>query len=142
MERCGSGRSEHQEPTHALPIVFTDLDILDINALVSDLNERLDAFLADHVAGDETAGMTALGQVRGQQDVSRDSTGTRDWGLLPGLSSQAIDSFAGRLDQFYAEIDDPGSMPTGAMPWPDCTSVHAAMTAIRTNASSRRPGTL
>ena len=107
MERSTEVGARSIGATHALPIVFTDLDILDVNALVSDLNERLDAFLADHVAGDETAGMTALGQVRGQQDVSRDSTGTRDWGLLPGLSSQAIDSFAGRLDQFYAEIDDP-----------------------------------
>ena len=76
MERSTEVGARSIGATHALPIVFTDLDILDINALVSDLNERLDAFLADHVAGDETAGMTALGQVRGQQDVSRDSTGT------------------------------------------------------------------
>ena len=92
---------------NALPIVFKDLDILDINALVGDLNERLDAFLAEHIAGDETAGMEALGQVRRSGSGARDSTGARTWGLLPGLSASAIDSFAGRLDRFYAEIDDP-----------------------------------
>ena len=54
--------------------VFIDLDPLDVNALVSDLNERLDAFLAEDLATDQNAGMEAVAKARNDSQEISDET--------------------------------------------------------------------
>ncbi len=51
-------------------MTFLDLDPLDINALTTDVNERIDAFVAEDLATDEVAGMQAV-------DIQR-KEGSRD----------------------------------------------------------------
>ncbi|MCB0791356.1 MAG: hypothetical protein H6595_01575 [Flavobacteriales bacterium] len=90
--------------------IFHDLDRLDINALLTDLNERLDAFIAADLATDEVAGMQAVevlhhnaaGQER-QDSVTRPPT----LFYTDRLSEARLDSFDLRLHRFYAGVDDP-----------------------------------
>lgn len=95
-----------------LPIVleFIDLSPLDINALMTDLYERLDGFVAEDLATDEAAGMQAVDVLRreGDRTVKVDSV-KRPATLFftPSWSQARLDSFAFKLRRFYAEVDDP-----------------------------------
>lgn len=89
-------------------IVFHDLDPLDINALVSDLNEKLDDFMLEDLATDAAAGMQAVDLKR------RDSAGTEPpterpatLFVLPDLSAARVDSFETALRRYYRGVDDP-----------------------------------
>src|SRR5690606_28758878 len=62
--------------TTRVVLEFTDISPFDINALVSDLNERLDAFIAEDLATDEAAGMQAL-------DIQRRSDAPIDTSARP-----------------------------------------------------------
>jgi thiol-disulfide isomerase/thioredoxin len=93
--------------TTKLGLEFVDLSPLDVNALVADLNERVDAFIAEDLATDRVAGMQAV-------EVTRRGGGTRDSTrrpptlfVIPELSDQRLDTFELRLRRFYREVQDP-----------------------------------
>lgn len=90
--------------------VFNDLDPLDINALISDLNERLDAFIAEDLATDQVAGMQAAEVLRRVgSDTVRTDTVQRPSTLFltPTWSEVRVDTFTARMRRFYAGVDDP-----------------------------------
>lgn len=89
--------------------LFLGLDPLDINALVTDLNVRLDAFIAQDLATDQDAGMEAIGQARRGEVAMRPDTskGHRDLFLSPRWSPARVDTFERKLRRFYEEVDDP-----------------------------------
>lgn len=93
--------------TTKLGLEFIDLSPLDVNALVADLNERVDAFIAEDLATDRVAGMQAA-------EVTRRSGGARDSTrrpptlfVIPELSEQRLDTFELKLRRFYREVNDP-----------------------------------
>ncbi len=88
--------------------VFTDVDGLDINALLADLNERLDAFLAQDLATDRTKGMQAIDIERKNPGTLKPDTSHRPSTLFitPNLSAARIDTFETKLRKFYAEVKD------------------------------------
>lgn len=88
---------------------FIDLDALDVNALVGDLNSRLDAFLAEGLATDAEAGMQAVAEARKAAGGLRPDTAGAGRGLYlsPTWSPARVDTFAGKLRTFYAEVHDP-----------------------------------
>lgn len=88
---------------------FTDLDPLDINALVADLNTRLDAFLAAGLATDRNTGMDALAKARKDGAALKPGTSkTADRPLLsPTWNEARTDTFARKLRKFYAAVPDP-----------------------------------
>jgi thiol-disulfide isomerase/thioredoxin len=90
-----------------VPIEFRDMDALDINALTSDLNERLDEFLLEDLATDAVAGMQAV-DIQRKEDATQDST-VRPPTLFvtPDLSTARVDTFEQKLRKFYRGIDDP-----------------------------------
>ncbi len=102
----GSARSLNG--TTRMGLDFTDIDPMDVNALTADLNERIDAFIAEDLATDQAAGMQALDVQRKANSAKPDST-TRPPTLFvtPTLSKARIDSFAVKLRKFYAEVQDP-----------------------------------
>jgi thiol-disulfide isomerase/thioredoxin len=93
--------------TNKVPIAFTDMAPLDINALTSDLNERLDDFLLEDLATDAVAGMQAV-EVKRKDTIPGDTT-QRPATLFvtPDMSAARIDTFEHKLRRFYAGIDDP-----------------------------------
>ncbi len=90
-------------------LTFVDLDPLEVNALMSDLNGRLDAFLAENLATDQDAGMEAVAKARsGTGTLVPDTTGDRPPIFLsPNWSESRVDTFAQKLLKFYAGVDDP-----------------------------------
>jgi thiol-disulfide isomerase/thioredoxin len=95
--------------TTRVDLEFRDLDVLDINALVTDLNERVDAFIAEDLATDQAAGMQAVG-VRRSNDTPPDTAAPKRPATLfvtPVLSQARADSFELKLRRFYAEVKDP-----------------------------------
>ncbi len=95
--------------TAKIDLLFKDLPPLDVNALISDLNGRLDAFLAQDLATDQHAGMSAVGKVRNGKEVIRPDTANRGRGLFlsPRWDEARVDTFARKLTRFYAGVDDP-----------------------------------
>lgn len=90
-----------------VPIVFHEMDALDINALTSDLNERLDDFLLDDLATDAAAGMQAL-DIQRKEGSGPDSTSRPPTLFVtPALSTARVDTFEQKLKRFYRGIDDP-----------------------------------
>ncbi len=90
-----------------VPIVFHEMDALDINALTSDLNERLDDFLLEDLATDAAAGMQAL-DIQRKEGVEPDSTRRPPTLFVtPDLSTARVDTFEQKLKRFYRGIDDP-----------------------------------
>ncbi|MBK9275958.1 MAG: redoxin domain-containing protein [Flavobacteriales bacterium] len=95
-----------------LPIVleFIDLPPLDINALMTDLYERLDGFVAEDLATDEAAGMQAVDVLRREGDRTLQADSVKRPATLfytPSWSQARLDSFAFKLKRFYADVDDP-----------------------------------
>ncbi len=95
--------------TARLPFTFIDLDPLDVNALVSDLNQRLDAFLAEDLATDQAGAMEAVAKARsGGTTLERDTSGAaRGLFLSPTWEQSRVDSFTEKLRKFYAGVEDP-----------------------------------
>jgi len=90
-----------------VPIVFHDMDALDINALTSDLNERLDDFLMEDLATDAAAGMQAL-DIQRKEGAEPDSTNRPPTLFVtPHMSTARVDTFEQKLKRFYRGIDDP-----------------------------------
>ncbi|MEO8734505.1 MAG: hypothetical protein ABI373_09245, partial [Flavobacteriales bacterium] len=104
-------------PKQAVPIggnarvdpVFLDLDPMDVNALESDLNERLDDFVAQDLATNQDAGMVAVGKARNSSTkLVPDSAKRRpDVFTSPHWSEARVDTFAQKLHKFYAGVKDP-----------------------------------
>lgn len=89
--------------------VFPGLDLLDVNALTSDLNLRLDEFVAEGLATDHEAGMEAITRAReGKEELEPDTAKTaRDLYLAPTWGRERVDTFASKLNRYYAMVDDP-----------------------------------
>ncbi len=86
---------------------FMDLSPLDVNALTSDLNERMDDFIAEDLATDRVAGMQALEVTRqkgGQQPDSAMRPPTLF--VMPTFSEVRVDTFEQKLERFYRGVDD------------------------------------
>lgn len=94
--------------TARVDLIFEDLDPLDVNALMSDLNGRLDAFLAEQLATDQDAGMQAVAQARREGSaLVPDSIGEPGLHLGPTWTEGRVDTFSQKLLKFYAGVDDP-----------------------------------
>lgn len=102
------GTARSLNGTTRMGLDFTDIDPLDVNALTADLNERIDAFIAEDLATDQAAGMQALDIQRKTKGSRPDST-SRPATLFvtPQLSKARIDTFAVKLRKFYSEVKDP-----------------------------------
>ena len=107
MPAAGTARSLNGT-TEVLP-TFKDLDRLDINALISDLNQRLDDFIAEDLATDQQAGMQALDIAKKNGGTIPPDTAKRPGTLFitPSWSTARVDSFENRLRGFYKEVKDP-----------------------------------
>jgi len=94
--------------TTQMGITFPELSSLDINALVSDVNERIDAFIAEDLATDEIGGMQAVDLQR-KVDAPEQDTTARPPTLFvtPLLSENKVDSFSTKLRRFYKDVNDP-----------------------------------
>lgn len=90
-----------------VPIVFHDMDALDINALTSDLNERLDAFLMEDLATDAAAGMQVFDIQRKSGELPDTSSRPPTLFVTPDLSTARVDTFEHKLKRFYRGIEDP-----------------------------------
>ncbi|MDX9750406.1 MAG: hypothetical protein RBT71_04925 [Flavobacteriales bacterium] len=88
-------------------IELLDLDPLDINALTSDLNQKLDDFLMEDLATDRAGGMQALDLVRRGEAAPDTMDRPPTLFVTPNMSSARLDTFETRLRHFYRGIDDP-----------------------------------
>lgn len=108
MPPPGAGTVRTISGAARVDLVFLDLDPLDVNALVSDLNDRLDAFVASDLATDANAGMEAVAKARsGRPAPPPDSLKRPDLYTSPRWSAARTDSFALKLRKFYAGVNDP-----------------------------------
>ncbi|MBK9627444.1 MAG: redoxin domain-containing protein [Flavobacteriales bacterium] len=101
------GKARSLSGTTPLGITFLDLDPLDINALTTDVNERIDAFIAEDLATDEVAGMQAV-DIQRKEGSQRPDSSQRPPTLFvtPVLSKARSDTFAFKLRRFYDAVDD------------------------------------
>ncbi len=108
IEAFDLGKAQSLSGTTPLGITFKDLDPLDINALVSDVNERIDAFIAEDLATDEAAGMQVV-DIQRKEGTHRPDSAQRPPTLFvtPVLSKVKVDTFAFKLERFYADVKDP-----------------------------------
>lgn len=94
--------------TMRVDLEFTDLDALDVNALTSDLNGRVDAFILEDLATDEVAGMQAL-EVQRKADAQPQDSVPRPATLfvMPTWSKLRVDTFEQKVRHFYRDVNDP-----------------------------------
>ncbi|MCB0794559.1 MAG: redoxin domain-containing protein [Flavobacteriales bacterium] len=105
-----SGLARSLAGTARVDPLFIGLDPMDVNALVADLNTRLDAFIAEDLATDEVAGMQAVALRRQDEPGTNQSDTLQRPPTLfftPSWSEQRVDSFGARLKRFYEAVDDP-----------------------------------
>ena len=94
--------------TTQMGITFPELSSMDINALVSDVNERIDTFIAEDLATDEIGGMQAVDLQRKVDAPELDTTARPPTLFVtPVLSENKIDSFSMKLRRFYKDVNDP-----------------------------------
>ena len=95
--------------TTEVDLTFTDVDRLDVNALLADLNMRLDDFIAQDLATDQQAGMQAVDIARRGEGPAVPDTAKRPATLFitPSWSEARVDTFAAKLRRYYAGVDDP-----------------------------------
>jgi hypothetical protein len=84
-----------------------EVEPLDINALTSDLNEKLDDFLMADLATDRAGGMQAVDVVRRGEGTVGTPERPPTLFVTPNLSSARVDTFEMQLRRFYRGIDDP-----------------------------------
>ncbi|MDQ3100320.1 MAG: redoxin domain-containing protein, partial [Bacteroidota bacterium] len=105
--KADPGQARSLGATARVVLEFTEISPFDINALVSDLNDRVDAFISEDLATDEAAGMQAV-DIQRRKDALVDTTGRPPTLFVsPALSAMKVDSFAMKLDRFYADVNDP-----------------------------------
>jgi thiol-disulfide isomerase/thioredoxin len=88
--------------------VFKDLDQLDVNALLADLNGRLDAYIAEDLATDRAAGMQAL-EIESRKGERTKNESLRRPGTLfitPSWSTARVDTFEKKLRGYYVDVKD------------------------------------
>lgn len=108
LEARDLGTARSMNGTTRMGLTFKDLDPLDINALTSDLNERIDAFIEEDLATDEVAGMQAVDIQRKNGKALPDSSHRPPTLFVtPVLSAAKVDSFATKLRRFYVDVQDP-----------------------------------
>lgn len=107
LPKPGTARSLNGT-TEVVP-AFKELDRLDINALIGDLNQRLDDFIAEDLATDQQAGMQALDIAKKNGGTIAPDTVKRPGTLFitPSWSTARVDSFENRLRGYYKEVKDP-----------------------------------
>ncbi len=101
--------SRSMNGTARVDLTFKDLDRFDINALVSDLNERLDGFISEDLATDRARGMQAVDIARKDGNALHADSAKRPGTLFitPNYSAARVDSFEKKLRKFYADVKDP-----------------------------------
>lgn len=89
-------------------LFFHDLDQLDVNALTTDLNDRVDAFINEDLATDQVAGMQVL-EIKRKADAQPTDSVPRPGTLFvtPTLSKARVDSFEVKVRHFYDAVKDP-----------------------------------
>ncbi|MBK8498099.1 MAG: redoxin domain-containing protein [Flavobacteriales bacterium] len=94
--------------TMRVDLAFSNLDPLDVNALTSDLNERIDGFIMEDLATDEVAGMQAL-EVQRRADAAPTDSTKRPPTLfvMPTWSKLRVDTFELKVRNFYRDVKDP-----------------------------------
>lgn len=94
--------------TTRMGLEYSGLDALDINALTTDVNERIDAFIAEDLATDEAAGMQVL-DIQRKAGTAKPDSASRPATLFvtPVLSKAKVDTFAVKLRNFYKDVEDP-----------------------------------
>lgn len=104
---AGTPRSLNGTTRTALELY--DLPHTDINALTTDLNERVDTFIGEDLATDQAKGMQALDIVRSDSSHTRSDSTHRPPTLfvMPSWSYARVDTFERKLRRFYGEVDDP-----------------------------------
>lgn len=102
------GTARSLNGTTRMGLDFSGIDPMDVNALTTDVNERIDAFIAEDLATDQAAGMQVL-DIQRRSGTAKPDTATRPPTLFvtPVLSKARIDSFAVKLRKFYGEVHDP-----------------------------------
>lgn len=94
--------------TTRVELLFQDIDPLDVNALTTDLNDRIDAFISEDLATDQVAGMQALEVERQKDSVKVDSLQRpATLFVMPTWSEIRVDTFEKKLRRFYADVKDP-----------------------------------
>lgn len=108
LETMDLGLPRSLNGTTRMGLSFIDLPPLDINALTSDVNERIDAFIAEDLATDEAAGMQVL-DIQRKAGYQPPDSSERPPTLFvtPSLSEARIDTFSAKLQRFYADVNDP-----------------------------------
>jgi len=94
--------------TTRMGLDFTAIDPLDVNALTTDVNERIDAFIAEDLATDQAAGMQVV-DIQRKDGAEKPDSAARPPTLFvtPILSEAQLDTFEMKLRRFYAEVEDP-----------------------------------
>lgn len=102
------GTARSLNGTTHMGLDFTGIDPMDINALTSDVNERIDAFIAEDLATDEAGGMQVL-DIQRKAGTAKPDSASRPATLFvtPVLSKTKVDSFALKLRSFYKDVNDP-----------------------------------
>ena len=94
--------------TTRVELEFTDIDPLDVNALTTDLNDRIDAFISEDLATDQVAGMQALEVERRSDSLHVDSLKRPSTlFVMPTWSAIRVDTFEKKLRRFYRDVNDP-----------------------------------
>lgn len=108
VEPYDLGTARSMNGTTRMGINFTNIDPLDINALTTDVNERIDAFIDEDLATDQAAGMQVLDIQRKERTQQPDSTDRPPTLFVtPVLSKEKLDTFELKLRRFYADVNDP-----------------------------------
>lgn len=102
------GTARSLNGTTRMGLDFTAIDPMDVNALTTDLNERIDAFIAEDLATDEAGGMQVL-DIQRKAGTTKPDSAARPATLFvtPVLSKARVDSFALKLRNFYKDVNDP-----------------------------------
>ncbi|MBK9177014.1 MAG: TlpA family protein disulfide reductase [Flavobacteriales bacterium] len=102
------GTARSLSGTTRTSLLFHDLDPLDVNALTSDLNARIDGFVSEDLATDQAAGMQAVGVQRKDAGAPADSVRRPPTlFVMPTWSKARVDSFERKVRHFYREVWDP-----------------------------------
>jgi len=100
------GTARSVSGTARTALLFHGLDALDPNALTSDLNARLDAFVSEDLATDQAAGMQAV-DVQRRTAPSDSAQRPATLFVMPTWSKQRVDTFEHKVRRYYREVNDP-----------------------------------
>lgn len=93
--------------TTEVALRFNELDPLDINALLADLNARLDDFVAQDLGSDRAKGMQAVDIENRTLHVDSSTHRPGTLFINPVHRAARVDSFERKLRGYYNEVKDP-----------------------------------